>query len=485
MTTTNGKLAVRLLRLTNIGGIDGTLEIPLGDITYLEGDNGLGKSSAINGLAALCGAPVTDLLTQGKEEGEAYAELTDATWFRRRITADGKNALTAGHPDQGSIGKAAAWLKATLSAAALSPAEFLNADDVKAAEYILRTTPLTVTGEEIAEAIGAGVELPTVSVKGHALTVLDGVIRSLYDQRTGENRAAKDARTTAEQLGKSIPEDAQDPAELDARAEQLRSTLAGILEEREAAEKDAAHQARAQADGELRAINSKVASHGSEVLRLKAELKDAETALESSRKGRDDLIEQRDARAEGAGAAAGAPFQERQTTVSAELAQVQQAREAALRAASAIQNTREMIAQHEATAGAAHAHSQALTQAMARLDALKDAKAAALPIEGASVQGGRLHVGGIPWSRVNTATKMIVALGASTAQDTRVRFLFADDLEHLSTKTRHEVEEWCRAEHIQILGARVTDDEQLTIRTDGADGVPAELVASGQIDGEG
>lgn len=470
MTTTNGKLAVRLIRLTNIGGGEGTLEIPLEDITYLEGTNGVGKSCAVDGVAALCGGPVVDLLNQNAEEGEIYLELTDKTWFRRRITRAGGNALTAGHPDQGSIGKAAAWLKASLSVAALSPAEFLDADDTKAAEYILRTAPLTVTREELAEAVGKGLQLPAIDVSGHALRVLDQAAKVLYDQRTGENRTANDAKTTAEQLRRSIPEDAPDPEELGDREASLQVELQTALEECDAAEKQAAQGAREAADAELGRINNEIAKHGHDVLRLKAELAAAEEGLSSTRARRDAVTKERDAKAEDAERAAGAQFTGRLATVSADLTATQNARETAIKAQAAIQNTREMIARQEATAKAAHARSQALTKAMARLEALKAAKAAELPVPGVSIESGKLMIGGVPAHRANTAERVRVAIDASTVQPARVRFVFADDLEHLATKTRHEVEAACRERGIQILGARVTDDEQLVVRgADGAD----------------
>lgn len=470
MTTTNGKLAVRLIRLTNIGGVEGTLEVPLADITYLEGTNGVGKSSVVDGLAALCGGPVADLLNQRSEEGEVFLELTDDTWFKRRITRAGGNALTAGHPEQGSIGKAAAWLKATLSAAALSPAEFLGADDAKAAEYILRTAPLTVTREELAEAVGKGLQLPAIDVSGHALRVLDQAAKVLYDQRTGENRTANDAKTTAEQLRRSIPEDAPDPEELGEREASLQVELQTALEECDAAEKAAAHQAREAADAELGEIARKVTGLAQEVRRLEADLEKARQLLLAEQDRRDVVTRERDAKAEAAERAAGAQYTARLATISADLTATQNARETAIRAQAAIGNTREMIARQEATAKAAHARSQALTKAMARLDALKAAKAAELPVPGVSIEGGKLLIGGVPAHRANTAERVRVAIDASTVQPARVRFVFADDLEHLATKTRHEVEAACRERGIQILGARVTDDEQLVVRgADGAD----------------
>jgi len=472
MTTANGKLSVRLLRLTNIGGVQGALEVPLGDITYLEGTNGVGKSSVVDGLAALCGRPVQDLLNQGADEGEIYLELSDSTWFRRRLTADGKNVLTAGHPEQGTIGKAASWLKATLSAAALSPTEFLEADDAKAAEYILRTAPLTVTEGEIREALGEEIGLPKpIDVSAHALTVLDRAIKALYDERTGENRAAKDARTTAEQLQRSIPEDAADPDELGARAEALRATLAGILQARDSAEKVAAHEARAESDADFQDVSDKLTARVAKSHELRAELRRIQDAILAEEQAIVELHDrqhaitaERDVRAEAAAKAAGAEFQERQAAVSAELAQVRQAHETAVKAASAIQNTRNMIERQEQVARAAHDRSHALTKAMARLDALKAAKAAELPIEGVSIQDGRLHIDGVPAHRANTARRVQVAIDASTAQKARVQFVFADDLEHLATKTRKAVERACRERGIQILAARVTDDEEMQVR---------------------
>jgi hypothetical protein len=463
MTTTSGRLVVRLIRLTNIGGVEGTLEVPLADITYLEGTNGVGKSSVVDGLAALCGGPVADLLNQHADEGEVYLELTDGTWFRRRITRAGGNILTAGHPEQGAIGKAAAWLKATLSAASLSPADFLDADDARAAEYVLRTAPLTVTDEEILSALGEEVSL-AVDTRGHALTVLDRAIKALYDERTGENRAAKDARTTAEQLLRSIPEDAQDPATIAAGIGDLRRALAGIMLEREAAEKGAAQGAREANMAELAGIDSELEGRSAEVARLDAALKAERAELERVKVRRGQLMDRMDEAVARAKHEAGARFAERQAAASEALRQAGHAHEAALKAEAAIQNTRQMIAQQTDTAQAAERRSKELTQAMARLDALKAAKAAELPIEGVSVRDGRLYIGDVPAHRANTAERVRVALDASTAQKARVPFVFADRLEALATKTRREVEKACRKRGIQILAARVTDDEALTVR---------------------
>ncbi|HSV92853.1 MAG TPA: hypothetical protein VLH81_07240, partial [Desulfobacterales bacterium] len=166
--------------------------------------------------------------------------------------------------------------------------------------------------------------------------------------------------------------------------------------------------------------------------------------------------------------------------LTAELASARQAHAAAEKAEAAIQNTRAIILQQEAIAEVAHKRSTALTAAMARLDALKVAKAAELPIDGVSIEGGKLFIDGVPAHRANTARRMRVAAAASAAQDTRIRFIIADDLEHLSTKTRREVEQWCREEGIQVLGARVTDDEELMVHA--ADGVPT--VASVRLDEE-
>jgi DNA repair exonuclease SbcCD ATPase subunit len=464
MATENGRLAVRLIRLENIGGIRGTLEVPLGEITYLEGDNGVGKSSVINGIAALCGGSVADLLTQGEEEGGAYLELTDDTWFRRQITADGGNDLTAGHPEQGKIGRAASWLRATLAAASLSPAEFLAADDAKAAEMILRAAPLRVSAKEIAEACGPDVGVPAIGVEGHALVVLDAAAKTLYDARREENRLAKESRTTAEQLSRSIPEGSPDPDAMATEVERMEGVVEEIRKSAETEKAKAADAVRDAVDQHVAELDQEIEEHVAEVRRLEAALAEANGVCRVVQGQRTAVVQRRDAEAGQAAREAAAPWREKYATAFAELGAAREARESAVRAEAALRNTREMIASQEAKAKAAHERSRAMTQAMARLDALKAAKAAELPVAGVSIEDGRLLIGGVPAHRANEAERVRVALDASTAQKARVPFVFADRLESLSTRTRKAVESACLARGIQVLGARVTDAEELTVR---------------------
>ena len=463
-TEKNGPLAVRLIRLTNIGGIEGTLEVPLGPITYLEGENGVGKSSVVDGLAALCGGPVLDLLNRGADEGEVYLELTDDTWFRRQITATGKNTLTAGHPQQGTIGKAASWLKASLAAAALSPAEFLNADDAKAAEFILKTTPLKITADEIAEAIGEELEVPPVDVSGHALKVLDGVITILYHQRTDKNRVAKHTQATVERLRLSIPDEVKDPKEVAASGEKLLVDLRELAKERKAAEDKAESEARAKADAEIREVDGSIEALATESARLEERLRVAQEEEKEVRDRKAELEEARNNTVAEAKTTAGSAFAEREATIKAEIEAVRVEHDSAIKAQSAIENTESMIADEQEAGEKARVRSEQITSAMARLEAVKASKAQELPIDGVGIEDGKLSIDGGPAHRANTARRVQVAFEASVAQDSRVRFIFADDLEHLDTKTKNEVEKFCLDDGIQILGARVTDDDRLMLR---------------------
>lgn len=239
------------LRIENILGIE-EFDVELGALTMLGGRNGRGKTSVIDAvLALLGGGDTSDLLHVGAEAGEIYAELSDGTWFRRRITADGRNTLTAGHPERGTVSKPAGYLRALLDAVALNPVEIITADEARRTALVLEALPLAVDESEVLAAV-AGVKLDdetrgrlrdAIQPGRHALQVIDAVHRILYDERTGLNRLAKEKAAAAKELRDAVPPAAlrsEPPNDIDRiddeltkLAEHERTTKNAIRDERD------------------------------------------------------------------------------------------------------------------------------------------------------------------------------------------------------------------------------------------------------------
>lgn len=446
-------LTVRRIRLENILGI-AELEIELGTLTLLEGKNGRGKTSVIEAvLALLGGGDTSDLLHNGAEAGEIFAELSDGTWFRRRVTIDGKNALTAGHPDRGRLTAPAKYLSTLLDGVALNPVPFLStSDEAERTQLFLKAMPLKVTPDEVAVAL-VGVKLDDearsavrahATAGGHALEVIDRIARVLYDERTGVNRIQKEKTAAAADLRVALPEAMPDADALEQRRSAILSELGDIdgaitkgrraLTEKRDAEKAAAEAeleatiaaARARRDERVQAANDTATTEATELI--------------------DGVREKRDA-------------------LSAERAQIDEQLTHVATLSAVLARAKE----NETAAETAKRASQEITAAMARLDALKSTKAADLPIKGVEIKDGRVIVNGVPFPRVNKAEQVKVALRLAILRsgERPVKLIVADGLEALDSEARDALVKNAPEFGVQIIGSRVTDDAELQVRSIG------------------
>lgn len=412
-------MKVSVIRLRNVLGLE-SFEIKApGKLTVISGANETGKTSAIEGIKAILagGAHDATLLRNGATEGEAVLVLEDGTEIRKRIGAE-TSGLTVTHPDHGKIGAAVGYLKAHFDALSFNPAEFLTAKPERRAEILISSVPMTIERGDLPAALsefeGIRSRLARLDFDRHALKVLDEVRSLAYDERTGANRIAKNSTTTAAQLQRTVPADF--------------TGAKGAQDELEAAE---AEKARLVSKGKaaIAAVDQTLEKMIAE-LRAKAE-RDKDEIRDEYRGPLDEATKRV--------ALAGERFA----------------------SAERYANTLATANEHAKTAAVAEGQSERLTAAIEELDRLKGSLLDRLPFSGVEIRDGDLFVDGVPFDRLNTATKVkiIVSLARHRAGD--VPFVVFDGLEVLDPKTFEAFRERIRKEEIQVIATRVADEAEI------------------------
>lgn len=419
------------LKIRNILGIE-DLEIDdVGSVTEITGGNGAGKSSVLEAVKAiLSGGHDATLLRKGAEEGEAVLVLEDGTEIEKRVTAAGSK-LNVRHPQFGRITAPQTWVNGLFDAVALDPAAFLAADGTGRVKLIMEAWPVEITREQLQDAVGECYTLPQVDFARHALHAIAQARSLAYDERTGVNRVAKEKATTASQLAAELPDDTESDEDLARRLSELQQEY-GVLE------------------GTLRTGLDEVRT-GLDAAKDEARREAAE-AIRRIEAERDATIEAAEEKAEAKAAAlraeVGPKLQQAKSTIDA--------LEERRRHAAAHARTRETVERLRAEAEAAQAQATDLTAAIERLDMLREQSASEIPVEGLEIVDGEVHLGGIPFPRLNHAKQIEVAVALAAQRASDLGIVCVDGLESLDPDAWPALIETIEAAGLQAFVTRVT-----------------------------
>lgn len=435
---------MRLSRVTidNILGIE-HLELVPGSISVIEGANGTGKTSVLEAIkAGLGGGRDATLLRKGAKEGQVVLVLDDGTEITKRVKADGASTATVKHPTFGAIAKPQSYLDKLADALSVNPIAFLAAPPAKRAAWLLEVLPSKVTDEDLTK---AGVTaLPPASADG--LQRIEAARKAAYDERTGVNRTAKEKKATIAQLEAALPPDSgTDPRQEAAAAEQEAAKLALSL--------------TSLVDG-VRSDEAK------ETAAVTVETDAAIRKLEAERTQKLAAIRVRATSRRDNGAA------EIQPKIDEATARAAAARTRAERFASD-QRSRIFIDEHREAVKALEENAVELTITLEKLDALKAAALANLPIKGVEVRDGEVYVEDIPFDRVNRARQIRVALNVARLRAGQLGLVCVDGLESLDAETFAQFEKAAEKSGLQFVVNRVAEGP-LTVRTS----TPAKVAAA-------
>jgi AAA domain len=444
-------MRISKITIKNILGLE-ALEIDRpGPVTVISGANGTGKTSVLDAIrCALSGGTDATLLHAGAESGEAVLVLDDGTEIQRRVTADGSN-VTVNHPQYGRIGKPAAFLKKLADALSLNPISFLSAPKKERVDQLLAAIPMTVTAEQLA--FVPMMALDGINLDGHALEVLGRIGKTLFDLRTGVNRAEREKRSTVNQMSENLPAGAPEGDWGDVLSESTREYT--DLQKRTRLELSAIEKAKA-AEIEIAvsmcsaAINNCKSDLEIAIEKLRAA---AQIQMDAVREESNTATKRAEATAKEKIAIAESEYRPKEADLKEKIGQAKAMAEEHAKA----ETTRQHIAQWSREADKLGSESEGLTAALSKLEVLKASLLQKLPIEGLEIKDGDLFIGGISFDRVNTSKRVRLAVEVAKLRAGNLPLICCDGLECLDEKTFAAFKKAAAESDLQFVISKVSE----------------------------
>lgn len=434
----------RLKRLTlhHCLGIQ-DMDLELGDITEVTGENAVGKTSAIEGIKAILdGGKDATLVTNGETDGRAVLVIDedDMQWVFEKNLANGN--LTAKNSKVGRVGAAKTQLERLIKVASANPVEFLNASKKDRMDWVLRTLNVNVTAEEMATAAG-GVPLAENEKQGSALELIARVHKRITKDREGVNRSIRDATGHIRQLTEALPAAVESSgiSALRARYEEVMDARDKFVRACAVASNEAIREVGDDARKLIEIIQAEAQRKIDEV--------NAERAIRVEKVRAEEKVAV-DNRMMGDSAEL--------STLSAQIATAEEQSRQAERSA----GMRASIAVSQAQVEKLDAESEAYTAALRGLEKLKFEKSKDLPISGLEIKDGELYYNDVPFDRVNEAERYKLALKLCVYAGGN--FVFIDGIERWDKKNREGFFRAALNTDVQFLVTRVVEEGALAAR---------------------
>jgi energy-coupling factor transporter ATP-binding protein EcfA2 len=428
-------MKVSKIQIRNILGIE-ELEIEPGKFTAIVGRNGSGKTSTLEAIkSALRGGHDATLLRNGTEQGEVVLLLDDGTEIAKRVTASTSSTAVTDADGKRSK-KPAESIKQLIDALSVNPIEFLSVPRKQQIAALLESMPMVADLDRLNEITGMALDGSLMGL--HAMEVIEAVLKQVYDERTGTNRAVREKEATINQLSATIP-----------------ANLAGAAAGGEDYLLDGIEAADKQRAAEIARVNAKLAGMEAEwdgkLVKIEAEMQvlreqQAEVVAQRAdirgRAGR-----QRD-KAEADYLAACAPIRE-------QLAVIKSNRDAAARAAA----TRDTVKQMTEEAAQLAEDAARATAALDSLEAYKAELLADLPIPGLEVRDAEIWFRGVLFDRLNSAEQVKVAVEVAKLRAGALGLVCVDGIERLDDTAFEEFKSAAIESGLQLVVTRVADGD--------------------------
>lgn len=456
-------MRVTKVKISDILGIE-SLEFEAGAFNAFTGDNGEGKTSALNAVKAVLGRDGGDatLLRKGAEVGEAVLVFDDGTEITKRVTAQGTKTTING--PEGKVSATSAMLKGLTDAMSVNPVSFILSRDTPADKrqrltWLLECLPTEIDQDRLVEIAGPAAK--AASPNWSAFDQIQAVYQTIFDDRTSTNRAIGEKNASINQLEQTLPDDeggAQvtgDAEGLQANLDRLDAELVTALEgvaskatqyEQDSAERvqkirgDAAHAKQAKRDA---------------IAALQAEL----TALQTEEDKK--VAEEQAWMAETRGKADTKRAQLRQdhatdkAPIAAALDQIRAGANSLAKAAA----TRAHIKTFADAVRALEEDSKKMTAQLAALQDYKSELLSDIPVDGLTVDDGEIFRHGVPFDRLNTAQQVDMAVEIAKLRASRAGIICVDGMEALGSEQFALFREKAIESGLQLFVTRVTDSK--------------------------
>lgn len=433
-------MKVAKIHINNILGITELQLTPAG-FTEISGPNGTGKTSVLAAIqAALGSGHDATLLRKGEDKGEVVLVLDNGDQIRKRVTA----AKSTTEVTQGGVKttKPAEAIRSLTDMLSINPVDFLRAPKKDRVRVLLETMPLEADTELLQRISG----IPVQAQPGiHALDVINQVRKTVYDDRTGTNRAITEKEATINQMSLALPDA---PAGVNGTEDEIIAVIST-----ETAAKDA----------ELQRIQTKLDS-------IKVESQAVLDKIRAEAQAKIDAIKEEASKAADAEKASLADIEnkagiQREKTITKFNLNVQPHQEAL----AIIKANRENVAKREqglATVKKLEEELQDLkqdvskqTKALDDIDNYKSQLLNGLPIPGLVVRDGEIYRDDIHFDRLNTAQQVNIAVEIAKLRAGELGLICVDGLELLDPVAFEEFKARALESGLQMFVTRVSQDE--------------------------
>lgn len=434
-----------------------------GACTVIEGRNGTGKTSVLDSFRSMAeGGKEADSINRDAEEAliRSIWEVNEGDpgeyppgryTMTRKITPTSYTFNVVG-PDKKTLPSPAKFRDLCLPMLGFDPIGFDLKSDEERAEALRKLLLVKVTAEEIRKRIGRA---PMPELK-----------ESVYEDGIGQIEAVdKDLRVRRTEVNRSI-------AEREGMIKTMEQALAGRSTEEVASalatarhELEAAATALRDEEEKIKASQREGSAKSSSVCAAAGHEADKWYAEEVAK-----IQEERDRRKRVALEAMDAEHKELALQLDNDLKALAPLRDdlAVKRGAVSQLETKAVEAQHvagalkqleaaKATLSVKIDEKDALELAITGLDQLRTKKMGEVQIEGISIKGGRLYIGGVLSSEVNTAARWMKWVEIFSRNLGHGQPLIVDNVEALDSENREMFFEALKAAGIPVIAARVTD----------------------------
>lgn len=410
--------------------------------TIFRGENAVGKSSIINAIRnALHGAAALSSLARvvdGKPTEPKVTVVLEGAPGRKIVTKGADKTPTI----KAQVGNSAAYETVKkpgeylrmITEASADPGRFLTASEKDQNEMLLAALPVEWDQARADEIVGRFADI----VKGENLPLdhlyplqkVDAIHGAIFRARTGVNRDEKAKRAAADQTLRDAP--AEIPEGIDDRIAEKRaeiSTAQAALSARQEAIRGSFRAAEDAATARYEAAKAAaLAEYNAAIAAAKTAAESENTAIATARGALDGL--------------------------NAELSALLRDQ----RDATKVKTMHETAAKFEADADSLAGVADSMTAVLAKLEAFRAELVQDIPIHGLTLEGG-IKVGGVPFSQVNTATRVSVAFSIATLRlrGLPLQIIFVDNLEALDDAHRDHLYALAEREGVQIIGAERTE----------------------------
>jgi len=439
------------IRISNILGIS-NLEFDAGKFVEISGPNGSGKTSILEAIkATLRSGHDATLLRAGAESGEAVIVLDDGTEIVKRVKESGSDTIVKDATGKRQS-KPASVVGALADLLSVNPVDFLRASKKDRVRVLLESMPITLDADRLTEIVGKDAVANSHLLRDHALVVLESLRKSIYDDRTGTNRAVKEKHATINQLAATLPDEATEipggandllerlqalDAAKDAELERISTKLGGLRDKTQAdidAVRSAAQSQIDELQRQIEAIRTKAADDIEAIKRSFSEI-EGKANIQRQR-----TVEKHAADSQG---------------LRDNLAAIQEAQKSAARH----EATRKTIGEMRRQADGLQEEADAQTAALEGLEAYKSELLASLPIPGLTVVDGEIYRDGVQFDRLNQAQQVQVAVELAKLRAGKLGVICCDGLECLDTAAMQEFQKQALESGLQLFVSRVSDTE--------------------------